>query len=75
MGPKRYWPVSFSEFMHMLVANLLSIPFSGLFSVPFLMLLNRPPGLWDDGKKPNGVCIKEVCIWKRPTLKLCQGKP
>ena len=30
--------------MHMLVANLLSGPFSVLFSVPFLMLLNRHPG-------------------------------
>jgi len=30
----------------MLVANLLSGPFSVLFSVPFLMLLNRHPGLW-----------------------------
>ena len=27
----------------MLVANLLSGPFLGLFSVPFSMLLNRPP--------------------------------
>ena len=31
--------------MHMLVAYLLSGPFSVLFSVPFLMLLNRHPDL------------------------------
>ena len=30
--------------MHMFLANGLLVPFSGLFSVPFLMLLNRPPG-------------------------------
>ena len=30
--------------MHMFLANGLSVPFSGLFSGPFLMLLNRPPG-------------------------------
>ena len=28
----------------MIVANLFSGPFSGLFSVPFLMLLNRTQG-------------------------------
>ena len=31
LGPKQYRLGSFSEFMHMLVANLLSGPFSGLF--------------------------------------------
>ena len=29
--------------MHMFLANGLLVPFSGPFSVPFLMLLNHPP--------------------------------
>ena len=43
MGPKRYRPGSFSELMHMLVANLLSGPFSGLLSVPFFNAIESPP--------------------------------
>ena len=45
----------------MLVPNLLSVPFSGLFLLPFLMLLNRPLDLygiigsiwWDPGRQFN----------------------
>ena len=35
----------------MLVANLLSGPFSGLFSVPFFMLLNHPPEIQSCARK------------------------
>ena len=45
------------KFMHMFLANGLLVPFSGLFSVPFLMLLNCPPGLHDScssANQPNG---------------------
>ena len=62
-------PGSFSEFMHMLVSNLLSGPFSGLFSFLFWMLLNRPlgfPGTWFLGRLDSRK-------WTSPKLKIAKN--